>query len=101
MQKDQRETSVLTGCVTSDEKRTLSGPGLSKGMRTLGVFELQLYNYSQDERTAASQHPVGATQAVTPFVSSDLSCGHSSVISCTGLEAGERHREEACLGYSL
>lgn len=70
-------------------------------MRTLGVFELQLYNYLQDERIDGSQHPVGATQAVTPFASSDLSYGHSPVISCTGLEVGERDREEACLGYSL
>lgn len=60
------------GCVTSDEKHTLSGPGLSKETRTLGELELQLYNYFQDERTAGPQARRGATQAVTQFVHSNL-----------------------------
>lgn len=53
--------------------RVTSGPGLLEGMRTLGVPQPQRRNYSRDKRTAGPRSPAGAAQAVTQFVSSDLS----------------------------
>lgn len=53
--------------------RVTSGPGLSEGTRTLGVPQPQRRNYSRDKRTAGPRSPAGAAQAVTQFVSSDLS----------------------------
>lgn len=85
-------------CVTRNGKHTLSGPSLSKEQRTLGALDFQLYNYSQVERTAGPWGRREATQAVTQFVKSNLSCRQGPVVSSAGLGA---HRRGLAAGLEL
>ena len=78
------ETSVLTCCVTSNEKCTLSEPRLSKGASPGAPSEHSRCNCYQDERIAGPWRPAGPAPAVTQFVSYNLSPQHGPVISVRG-----------------